>query len=85
MTIHFNRPFVKQYRQLPALVRQKIDKQIQQLMRDPHHPSLRVKKMINYPHIWEARVDGQYRMTFELHDTIIQMRKVGTHEIYRNP
>ncbi len=50
-----------------------------------NHPSLKVHKMVNSRAIYEGRVDIHHRVTFEIENKIIIMRKVGTHEIYRNP
>ncbi|MEO1256789.1 MAG: hypothetical protein AAFY41_18145 [Bacteroidota bacterium] len=41
--------------------------------------------MTNQSGIWEIRVDYQYRMTFHIDDNYLFMRRIGTHEIYRNP
>jgi mRNA-degrading endonuclease YafQ of YafQ-DinJ toxin-antitoxin module len=35
--------------------------------------------------IWEARIDYHYRMTFVVKGDVLQIRRVGTHEIYRKP
>ena len=85
MTIRLSRSFIRQYRKLPPLIQQKVDKQLQRLENDLQHPGARVHKMVNQEDIWEARVDIHYRMTFELSGDVIVVRRVGTHEVYRKP
>jgi hypothetical protein len=46
------------YRQLPPEVRALADKNFALLRQDPHHPSLRLKKVSEF---WSARVGLHYR------------------------
>jgi hypothetical protein len=46
------------YRQLPDEVRELADKNFALLRQDPHHPSLRLKKIDSF---WSARVGLHYR------------------------
>ncbi len=85
MTIRFAAPFVKDYRRLSPVIQQKVDWLIHKLASSPQYPSLRVRKMVNHPNIYEARVDLQYRVTFEKSEQFLVMRRVGTHAIYRKP
>lgn len=56
---HFATPaFWHRYRQLPAEVRDLADKNFALLRNDPHHPSLRFKKVGRF---WSARVGFRYR------------------------
>ena len=71
MKVVYLRPFAKQYKKLPVKVREKFDRQLHRLVEDPQHPSLR------------ARIDIQYRFTFQFNDEDIVLRSIGTHEIYR--
>jgi hypothetical protein len=63
----------------------KVDRQLTYLAHDIRHPGLFVKKMVNQDDIWETRIDEHYRMTFQIYNDIIILRRVGTHEIYRQP
>ncbi len=83
MKVVYLRPFAKQYKKLPAIVREKFDRQLRRLVKDPQHPSLRAPKMVNREEVWEARIDIQYRFTFQFSDDDIVLRSIGTHEIYR--
>lgn len=85
MTIRLSKPFVRQYAKLPAAIRKKVDQQVRRLAEDIRHPGLAARKMVNREAIWEARIDYQYRVTFQISSSVIVMRRVGTHEIYRKP
>jgi mRNA-degrading endonuclease RelE of RelBE toxin-antitoxin system len=78
-------PFVRMYAKLPPAIRKKVDRQLFNLAQDIRHPALYARKMTGVGDIWEARVNSHYRMTFQITDNVIILRKVGTHDIYRNP
>jgi len=57
---HFATPdFWRRYRALPPEVRELADKNFALLRGDPHHPSLRLKKVGEF---WSARVGLHYRV-----------------------
>jgi hypothetical protein len=57
---HFATPgFWYAYRNLPAGVRELADKNFELLRNDPHHPSLRLKRVGLF---WSARVGLHYRV-----------------------
>jgi mRNA-degrading endonuclease YafQ of YafQ-DinJ toxin-antitoxin module len=84
VTIQFLKPFIKDYAKLPVLQRQKVDRQLELLKKGLKHPGMNVRKMVGRD-IWEARIDYHYRMTFVVKGDVLQIRRVGTHEIYRKP
>lgn len=47
---------------------------------NPRHPSLHAKKIQGVSGIWEARVDRQYRLSFEMTGDTIYLRVVGNHD-----
>jgi mRNA interferase RelE/StbE len=73
--------FLKSFARLPAPVQEKVKKQLRLLAEDPRHPSLQSKPIQGAPGIYEARVDIDYRMTYErdADDTLI-LRVVGKHD-----
>ena len=78
--------FRKSYQHLPGFLRRKVDKQRTLLAENPRHPSLQVKPIKGTTGLWEARVDRQYRMTFEMISDTIYLRVVGNHdEVLRRP
>jgi len=55
----------------------------------PHHPSLRIKPMKGYADVWEGHVTSGYVFTFKIikvdDEIIYEFRKIGKHDIYKNP
>jgi len=72
--------FLKFYKKLPDTIKTKTDRQIKLLADNFRHPSLQCKKMQGKEEIWEARIDLQYRVTFEIIGDTIFLRTVGNHE-----
>ena len=85
MKVSFTKPFKRDYHALPKEIQELINKQIAHLMENPHHPSLRIKKMEGHESVWEARVTKGYRMTFQVHGDTCLLRRVGTHSILKRP
>jgi len=56
MRIQTTRPFDEDYSSLPESIKERADKQFIILIENPHHPSLRLKKIKGHPNIWEGRV-----------------------------
>jgi mRNA interferase RelE/StbE len=85
--IKLTRRFLKSFAGLQPAVQEKIKKQIALLAENPRHPSLQTKPIQGAPGIYEARVDVDYRMTYErdADDTLV-LRVVGKHdEALKNP
>ena len=77
--------FARDFRSLPPDIQRRAAKQLQLLLDNPRHPSLRIKKMEGAQDIWEGRISKGYRFTFQvLHDTYI-LRRIGTHDILGTP
>lgn len=85
MKLLFTRTFVKNYRKLPKRIQSATDKQLEYLLSDPEHLSLNIKKMKDPREIWEGRVTESYRFTFQIQEDIYILRKVGSHDILKNP
>jgi len=85
MRLLFTKNFVRDYRRLSQEIQAAVDKQLEFLLANPQHPSLNVKKMNDPRQIWEGRIMGGYRFTFQIEDDLYIMRKVGTHDILRKP
>jgi len=80
--IRFTRRFLKSFAQLPAPVQEKIEKQIALLAENPRHPSLQTRLIQGAPGIYEARVDIDYRLTYEREaDDTFVLRVVGKHDV----
>jgi mRNA interferase RelE/StbE len=77
--------FLRQYQRLPLPLRKKADRIVLLLSQDIRHPGIRAKKVGNAADIWEARVDLHVRMTFRIEGDTLVFRKVGSHDMLRNP
>jgi len=85
--VRFTRRFLKSFTRLPATVQEKVKKQLALLAEDPRYPSLQTKPIQGAPGIYEARVDIDYRLTYqrEEDDTLV-LRVVARHdEALKNP
>jgi mRNA-degrading endonuclease RelE of RelBE toxin-antitoxin system len=73
--------FIELYKNLPKSIRKKINRQIQLLAENPRHPSLQTKPIQGTNGIFEARVDINYRLTYErLPDDTLLLRVVAKHD-----
>jgi len=93
-TIKFTRRFLKSFARLPKSVQEKVKKQIAAIIKqiaslaeNPRHPSLQTKPIQGADGIFEARVDIDYRMTYEREaDDTLVIRVVGKHDdALKNP
>lgn len=85
--IKLSRRFLKNLARLPLNIREKVRKQIALLAENPRHPSLQTKPIQGAAGIYEARVDQNYRMTYErLADDTLFLRVVDKHDdALKNP
>jgi len=74
--------FLKDYKNLPAEIRTQVDKQLALFLGNPRHPSLRTKKLQGTDK-FEIRVTRGYRLTFRLLADVLELRRVGTHDILK--
>jgi mRNA interferase RelE/StbE len=85
MKIQTTKPFDRDYENLPESLKDQTDKQLSLFLDNPHHPSLRVKKIKGYPKGWEGRITKNYRFTFQIEGEIYILRRIGTHNILKTP
>ena len=64
MKIKYHPRFKEEFRKFPKYIQNKFYKQIEFLLRDINHPSLRAKKYDESRGIWQARVDKKVRFYF---------------------
>jgi mRNA-degrading endonuclease RelE of RelBE toxin-antitoxin system len=85
--IELTERFRNAYRALPFQIQKKVKKALRLLANDPRHPSLQSKPIEGAEGIFEARVDLNYRMTYErLPGNVLRVRAVGKHdETLKNP
>ena len=84
--------FKRDYKALPTEIQAAVQKAFLLFKLDPHHPSLRIKKMEGYKDIWEGHFSLGYVFTFqwssdeETGEAIAFFRRIGKHdEVYDNP
>ena len=85
MKIEFTKTFIKDYRKLPVNIKKIMDKNLSLLISNAKHPSLHVKKMNDPRNVWEGRVTDSYRFTFQIKGDTCFLRRIGTHDMLRNP
>jgi len=82
MKIRRSVSFLKDYRNLPAQIQARVDKQLLRVAENPRHPSLRIKKMKG-TEIFELRITRGYRLTLQIQKELLILRRVGTHDILK--
>ena len=80
-TIERSSRFKAAYNRLPPDIRKKVKKALGLLAENPRHPSLRSKRLEGVENIYSARVDQNYRLTYErLPGDVLRLRAVGRHD-----
>lgn len=77
--------FKKDFIRLPDEIQERVGISLERFLVNPRHPSLHVKKMEGTPHMWELRVSDNYRITFQFMQEAVLLRRVGTHNVLRQP
>ena len=77
--------FKKDFKRLPRDIQAKLSATLELFMSNPRHPSLHTKKMEGVRDIWELRVAYNYRVTFQFVQEGVLLRRVGTHDVLRQP
>ncbi len=85
MNIQTTRPFDRDYARLPNETKDRVDKQLVLLLANPRHPSLRLKRIRGTEDIWEARVTSGYRITLQIVGETLILRRVGAHDVLKEP
>ena len=79
----FSERFRKEYQSLPKEIQESFDKKLQLFLKNTFHPSLRVKRIQGTKDRWEGSVTMKYRFTFQLSDTTVIFRAIGSHDILK--
>ena len=83
MRIFHTEVFREDFHDLPKEIQQMAVKKLELFGDNPHHPSLRTKKMEGLKNIWEGRITDGYRFTFHVEKDVYLLRRIGTHDILR--
>ncbi|HHY67021.1 MAG TPA: type II toxin-antitoxin system RelE/ParE family toxin [Alicyclobacillus sp.] len=81
MIVRVTHRFTKSLAKLDPKSRKAVKKAMELLLENPHHPSLRTRKMKGYEGVFEVSASMDIRITFhyEKPDTIV-LRNVGHHD-----
>ena len=85
MHIEATATFIKLYKKLPLEIKDLTQKTLQLFESNSSHPSLGHKKMAGQKDIYEIRVSRNYRITYQKMGDTIFLRKIGTHDLLRQP
>lgn len=85
MIVERSEQFKRAYQKLPSDIQERVKKTLLLFAENPRHPSLINKKMQGTHNLWELRVTQGYRITYEKIPGGVFLRRVGTHDILRNP
>ena len=77
--------FKKDFKRLPNEILARASKALELFASNPRHPSLQAKKMEGALGVWELRVTDNYRITFQWIQGAALLRRVGTHNMLRQP
>ena len=83
--IVFTPSFERLFKRLPKRIREATYQKLALFLQDPAHPSLRVKRIRGTNRIWEMSITMNYRLTFEVDEQRVLLRRIGTHDILRKP
>lgn len=86
MEFIFTDRFKRSYKQLPKDVQKALQKKLELMSKDPHHPSLRTKKIQGTDKIFECSINMSIRLTWQYQGESILLRVIGPHDqVLDNP
>ena len=62
----YTQRFLESYADAPAAVQRAVDRRVALLLQNLRHPSLQAKKYDESRDIWQARVNGGWRLYFKI-------------------
>lgn len=78
MKVFFTANFKRKYRRLPAPIKELTDRQLEVLLRDTRHSSLRLKRMTDPRDIWVVLSEYQVcRFSLQFQDGRCILRNIG--------
>lgn len=85
MKLDYTKHFVRDFHNLPASIQSRVEKKMEFLAGNPHHPSLNLKKVQGFENIWRIKITAAYRLTLQIEETVCILRRVGPHDVLRKP
>lgn len=83
--IVFTPTFERLFKRLPKRIRHETYEKLALFLEDPAHQSLRVKRIRGTERIWEMSITMNCRLTFEVDEERVFLRRIGTHDVLRRP
>ena len=85
MKLVFPEAFKRDFQSLPEVIKRRTKAALRLLISNPHHPSLRVKKvrgeiLKGYSNIFEGRISRDYRFFFLISTDAYILLRCGRHE-----
>lgn len=74
--------FRRDFARLPPAVQKQARSAYRLFKSDPHHPSLRFKKLPPYDDLWSVRITGDYRAIGRRRGEVILWFFIGSHADY---
>jgi hypothetical protein len=79
MRAQWTNRFRRDFRAAPTAIQSAFEKQLDFLLYDLRHPSLRAKKYDEALDIWQARVSGAWRFYFRIEGDTYQLLTIRAH------
>lgn len=79
MRISYSDSFLRQFTAAPPVVQKAFGKQVELLLRDLRHPSLRAKKLSGAAGLWQARVNRDWRIFFTVSGSECRLHAITPH------
>lgn len=80
MKIHYSDKFLENVGKLPKNIKKVLKDKLEILIDNPHHPSLRTKKVQGRENIFEASITMGIRITWQYTADGILLRNIGEHD-----
>ena len=80
MNFYYSELFAEKTKQLPPEIKKALRRKLELMASNPHHPSLRAKKIREQDRIFEASITTDIRMTWEYVEDGILLRNIGEHD-----
>lgn len=80
MISHSTSRFDRNFKRFTDLVQKKFTKQLNILLRDINHPSLRAKKYDERRGVWQARIDRSHRFYFLIKKGVYILLDITRHK-----
>ena len=79
MKAHYTQRLLRIYAKVPSQVQRAFDKQVELLLADPRHPSLRTKKYDEASGLWQARINRDWRFFFTMEGDTYHLSEMTPH------